>query len=1462
MRSCRSVGAWLGKRMVQRRVMLGIVLLSAAIFSARAELPSWMQEVIGDSAIESALYRMMELPGLNVLYPRPPAEARGQLSTLAAKSPADDELYALRARADEQSLDFAAAEADWKLYVAHSQETPLASLQLADFYGRRLRPPDEISTLLLVGNAPSPVAEQFTSPKKQRSWQVFQRILQIATDQALSLETKTSTYHAWIARYPGEPSIYAALITLLVKEQRFDDASGEIARYKQAFPKDEVFPLKAAAFVAERRGSPQSGLALYEQSFQPLWPADLIQSYFSMLSATHEERRMLSDARAKLIAEPDDLAAASRIFYYYQQQGRMDAALKAIDEYRFSKETRKAAWSAAELYNFATLLDNANQYDEAARYYFALYGAPDSLPGGRAPQEIALAALVRILLEAPDQAINFGSGNLSIYRDIATTDTGPGYLNGILSLWLNSESPRQQFNEEEKRGLPYFHRAKAAELLSILDKKFPASAPRGELHAELIRAYASYGQDATVIEAGNNFLTNFPDSSRRVAVAMLMADASARTGDMASEFALYDRMLGELAAQSKGMPLTSSAESKPTLSANSEAVDESGVSHANVDTATALSSGNTGRPSGEIALTVSKPVRFLTPDDLTYGQLLDRYLGRLTTAKKLPEALAVLRRELDRSPNDPLLYERLADFLQQNDFSAQEEEVYRRAIDRFKTRGWYDRLARLFIRQKRQQDYAAVTRQVVDIFHGTALESYFRSVRGDWPQLSVQLNLYAHQRFPHDLTFTRNLLQAYRSPGTADEAAWQKLIRQHWFESPDLGNDFFEDLSSRGQLDDEIISLQKLVPPNAKPEQNPAALRELAEGDLWQSHFEESAPELGSLAGVYPADLETGTKASSVYRSLAYFDSANTAKAVAIEKHLLAYNPADLARLARIGDILADSAADDAGRLSAAATYWRQLPSVHPGLAEGYLQAATIFWDYFQFSAALTQIAAARSQFHDPLLYGYEAGAIYEDEGDAGKAIAEYVAAAIAGNAPAHNRLVALAERSVSANLVDTATAKAEAEHPTLPALVLRADILMKQKKEDQIAALVNSAVDRASTVDEAEQLASFAGQRNLSVSYQHALRREVTLASDPVQKIESQYALVQSMVANNEIAPATQIIDSVYKENDRIIGVVRTTADFYWEHKQPQKAIATLIQASHDAYPELANSYTLEAAAKSNESGSYAEARQLVSPLLDADPYGPNSARCLAIIADSYARAGDDARLRDFYTAKLTALKDAQPPATLDAAGRRDQAALLRRGLILALTRIKDYAGAVDQQTALISSFPEDAAVIQEAALYALRYGRQQQLVAFLNKAIADSPRDARFAIALGSVETVFEDYPAAIDAYSKAIAIRKDRSDIYIARATLEERLQQFDDACADYDKLYFLTYKDPQWMVKTAEVRARQRKSKEVVLALRSAWIEGRPEEAKDYFRVADQLEKWSLLDEARTFAEEGVKLAGKS
>jgi tetratricopeptide (TPR) repeat protein len=1456
----------------ERSAALAVCGAALMAWQARADLPRWMQDAVSGSAMEAALYRAMEIPAVKALYPRPPKEAQGELNGLIAKAPEQAELYSLRAMEEERALDFAGAEKDWKAYATRAKDRMDATIALADYYHRRLQAQEEVSTLMQVGSAAARPDEVYVAADGQRSWKALERVLVVAADQGMNEDVTARAYAAWMARYPQQPSLYAREFGWLLEQnkdaQRFVKANALIAQYRAAFPKDAVFPMKAAALLEYRQGSIEKALATYDAGFAPLWPLELIRSYYALLKETHNQRRFLADAHARLARNPDDLNAMARLFYYSQQGQNLSAAQETIDAYRLSKEERKANWSAQELYTLASLSEAIHGYPEAARYNFALYHAQGTLESGGSPQEAGLSGIVRILLTAPDEPVELGANTLSLYRDVATLDRGPGYWNGILSLWLNSESPQQSYHEEEQRAQPYFHRAKAAELLATLDRDYPKAAGRAELHTELIHALADYGEDASVVKAGNAFLSDFTapaNETNRVTVAMYVADAYARQRDTKDEFALYDRLLTELGAQTAGMPLTAAAALTQGV-ASAPAVQP----QANADAEENANGAEPAVPkkvekSRAFEVAPEPPAGVFVAGAEEYRQLLERYLGRLTSEGQLPQALAVLRRELDRNPNDPLLYERLADFLQQNNLSAQQEEVYAQAIQKFQDRGWYDKLARLYLRERKREAYAELTKKVVDIFSGTELEGYFRNA-SIGAQLYLQLNLYAQQRFPHDEVFVQNLLGAYRSRGTYNQAAWETLMREHWSDSAELRREFFDYLSSNGKLEAELAQLRNLVPGAKDQQANPDATRELAEAEMWESHFEASAPLLSSLAVSYPADEEIGTEASSVFRSLAYYDVAQTERAVGIEKHLLDADPANMDRLARIGDIYADSGADSSAsasagheNLEAAAPYWRRMPMVHPGTPDGYLQAATVFWDYFQFDDALKEIRAARTKFDRPQLYGYEAGAIYEGKRDFRDAIAEYTQAAVAdGGEPAAARLMQLARRRDWANAVDAETAGAlEASH-SIAALELRERVLGTQKRTAEIAPMLETALGRAATLDEAQAIGAEAQKHALTGLYERALQRQIDLAGDPVEKIELAYELAQSYEGRKDLEAATREIEQVYRDNPRLLGVVRATTDFYWRNQQQAKAIATLIaaaDAAKRAQPALSRQLTVEAADKANDAKNYAQAREFMAPLMQRGDDAYN-AQYLGVVAQSYARAGDDAGLKQFYLEKLTAIQT----AAMTAEERKQRTVLLRRGLIPALTGIKDYAGAVDQYIAILSAYPEDATTGQEAALYALRYARQAQLAEFLNTTVKASPRDSRFAILLGQVQTVFEDFPAAIDAYAHAVQIRADRADIYQAKADLEVRLQRLDDACKDYERLYVLSYQNPEWMVKIAQARARQGRGDEAVKALERAWIEGHPANAGDSFRMATQLESWNMLQESLRFAELGVKQEG--
>ena len=527
------------RRMLHLCGIAAFVALAGWMVSARGALPSWIRNIEAGTEIEAAFFRAMSLPGGAVLFRRPPSETRPALSELIKAQPKNADLYSLRALEDERQLDFSAAESDWKMYADSASAKITAQIALAEFYHRRARPLDEIKVLAVIAKAPPEASEELTASAEQQSWRAFDRIFSIIQNQGLAKGFSVTYYRAWLLRYPQEPALYARFLDYLVSQKDYAAAAQLVADYRKQFPNDEIFPVKAKAMVEYRQGSVQQGLAVYEQSFQPLWAPELVQGYFDLLTQTQSLRKFLDQARAALAANPEDLHAMARLFYYYQQQGKLDAAQQTVTAFRLHKEATKSDWAGQELFVCARLLEDIHSYPESARYYFALYNSK----GLNDSQERALAALTNLLLTAPESPIQFASGELSMYRDIATMDDGPGYLNGILSLILNTTSPAARCAEEEQRAIPYFHRSRAAELLAMLDTKFPNSTRRPELHAKLLDFYATSGESEAAIRSGHEFLASFPHAPQRTDIALLMADAYARTGKTQEEFTIYDSVL-------------------------------------------------------------------------------------------------------------------------------------------------------------------------------------------------------------------------------------------------------------------------------------------------------------------------------------------------------------------------------------------------------------------------------------------------------------------------------------------------------------------------------------------------------------------------------------------------------------------------------------------------------------------------------------------------------------------------------------------------------------------------------------------------------------------------------------------------------------------------------------------------------------------------------------------------------
>ena len=1346
--------------------------LAAALLAAAAlhgELQHWIADLAEGPRLRALLRGDMR---------RPPAETRAALTAMIQAQPADAELRRLRAHEAELALDFPAAEADWRDYARLSG----GYLDLADYFHRRVEARKEVEALELA--ARQPVVNPYAPVERQRPWIAYQRIVAVTKESALPQSAATAAVRAWVTRYSGTPEAYQLAIDSFRDQQQWTDADAQLAAYRRAFPSDEVYPARTAAELQRARFGAAAAIRSYDTAFAPLWPRELTEAYFQLLEREGRLREFPGRARAALAANPTDLNATARLFHYFAHQGNSAAQRRVLLEYRVAKESRKQAWTPAELTTAARLFERVPDVNEAARLYYALY----NLPGSTEP---ALAALAGLMLKSPGSGIRFGSGDLSFYRDIGTLDASPGFLNGILSLILNSTSPRWNYQEQNRKATAYFQRSRASELVALLERRFPQSRHRAGLRAQLIEAYAAYRDDEAVIAQGRAWMINFPDALQRVDVALTLADSYARLNQPAAELALYDQLLRELAAKANGVPV--------------------------------------GEPSSGEQQQQFRPMRFRSildeePETSNarspgYTRILDRYLSRLSALNRPMDALAVYRREIDRNPSDPGLYQRLAAYVEQNNLARDTEATYRRAMARFPERTWHHALARWYLKQQRASDFARLTREITDRFSGAELGTYFKDIVAGAEldaRVYLEVNRYAHQRFPENLAFVRNLLTAYSRDGTRNQTAYDALLRSYWYYDADLKRQYLERLSVDGRLARELAA--------ARPT-DPAAQQFLAAGNAWLSHFEAAAPVMKQLADAYPGDTQFTGAASSIHRSL-----GDTQTAAALAERQWRAAPRDLEALAKAGEIFADRE-----QFTQARTYWDRIPQVTPGNPAGYLSAATVFWDYFQFDDALRVITDARRRFTDPALFAYEAGAIHEGRRDFDRALAEYVKAT---DPQSGNRLTTLATRARYREAVERAT--------TTAPLWVRASVLEAQQRWPELERLLSTAAANTTDSPELTRIAETASRLGLTALETRTLERQAAVNTDPLERIRLRIALGKLHESRNDLVTAERLLTELRRDNPLVLGVIRADVDFRIRTRQTAPATAILLEAARAARKDLAASFTLEAARIETGAARYDRARELLASLLADDP---QRAEYLAAMAGTYAAAGDDAGFRTYQLGAIQSVKDT---ATIVS---------MRRALIPVLERLQDYPAAVDQYIECINKYPEDEQLLRTAARFALVHGRVPQLRDFYRRTIEQAPRDYRWPIVLARLETVAEDYPAAIRAYDAAMKARPDRADVVERRAALEERLLRFNEASVTYRRLYDLTYRDPQWMIKVAEMRARLNDRKGAVEALQTAVIGARAETSGALFDIARRLDGWNMVAEAMEFAERGAAMAGK-
>src|SRR5262249_36868684 len=195
----------------------------------------------------------------------------------------------------------------------------------------------------------------------------------------------------------------------------------------------------------------------------------------------------------------------------------------------------------------------------------------------------------------------------------------------------------------------------------------------------------------------------------------------------------------------------------------------------------------------------------------TYSSVLERYVASLGAEdKKKTETVAFFWGQIKKHPSEEGLYERFLAWLGGAQIASEQLNAYNAAIRRFDSNGWYSKLARWYVRQKRGKELSAYSRQLIDIFNEQEITEYLVSLPGygatsasdevNWDaRLGFELYSYAHNRSRRNLVFVRGMLVYLQDH---DRPAWEKLSTEYFFADRSIREPYLAWLSRQKLLRD------------------------------------------------------------------------------------------------------------------------------------------------------------------------------------------------------------------------------------------------------------------------------------------------------------------------------------------------------------------------------------------------------------------------------------------------------------------------------------------------------------------------------------------------------------------------------------------------------------------------------------------------------------------------------------
>jgi tetratricopeptide (TPR) repeat protein len=1346
-----------------KRAKFQIVLLCLVAFAASLSYkPQAISAEDINVEIEKATFTRQEFFGAEAIVPIPTAEARENLARLAENAPDNPQILEKLAELDEKLSRFDDAEKNL-LRLAEIDNKNFESL--AAFYHRRaqFQKEAEIRRKILF------------STDAERRGEAFKNLIDLARMHDLK-EYLQKDFYALVAKEnPNVYAIFEALIDSLKEEKNYAEALDFARQAKAQFPARASILLEKEIKILLETGRAKEAENVYQAAFNPFWTDEEAYKFYDFLSEQDRLRAYGAEVRAKFKKNPADFDAAIRLALYqdYDHNSSNDSIAPVILQLEQAKKT----WATEELTIVARLLIQADEADLASRFLYTLYAREDFQKNKELRAKV-LYQLFEMFSDAETARLPLTKGDLRFYEDVANADTKPGIATGILSLIFSDTNPRALLGEKETEAIAHFNRAAAYRIFEEYKKEFPASTELAQMYLDIVRLYTASGDTEIAEKALSEFAGVFQNSSDYADAAMKLADAFIAAGKPEKAREIYQNALDFLGKNQK---------SKRKNFAETESSRNDGINIPNPKPT----------PKNDYYDYEEKKIfrDYLARknSEITYEEVLETLVASLAQEKKTAEILALYSNEIGKYADEEWLYERRLSWLEQTNLTDEELQVYKTALARFQTRGWQDKLARFFLRQNRNEEFAALSEDLIGKLNDAEAQNYLAQfVDGNTSPNDFQKRLYlklyqsAHARFPHQAAFVGGLLRFYKAEN--QESEWRKLAAEYYFEMPEAREQFLNNLAEKGELRAFLSRAGN------------GTIYELfrADASARLSNFEASIEAYRKLNQIYPNEPQFAARLINFTRSFGQKNRELLLEAANVSQASAEFSPSSAANRTQSGEIFAEL-----GDYKKAREEWEKLIATGAGARETYLDAATVYWDYFQYEDALRTIKNLRAKFGDQTLYAFETGAILEAQHKQAEAIAEYVSALDAGGdetqkEKSKRRLANLFERENGLEkTIQSAFRRESARRRDKDFLALGyAEFLAKIEQTEKAESVLNQAVNQSKDKEFLEAARSFYQSEDNISGEQIALKRLADVSTSARTEISYRLLLAESFEENGARDAAKFALNELVRKFPANYGVVSDASDFYYRLGFEPEAANVLQSALAKAKGKYKTALARKLGKRLIKLGRLDLAAQILSKLHDENKADTEIFRELAKI---YVRTNQPEAMRRAFDETVDELKNSD----IERRELEEEIADFRREMIDAFTRLKDYKSAIAQYIEIINREPENKQLTEDAIAYANRYGGAKTLVNYYLKVSAEAFKNYRWNVVLARIYEANNDFENASKNYRAALVDQPEMPELYAALAEIEAKRNNFDAALKNLDSALELGGDETEYIKKKIEI-----------------------------------------------------------